>query len=191
MNLDTQDNEQVLVELIKKNDRQAMHVLYCRYIRYLTAICSRYISVEDDIKDILQNSFLQIFSSIGSFNYMGKGSIKGWMSRIVFNETIRFVKRNYNFKFVELGDDEFEIPDEMPAIDNIPPPVIHRFIRELPEGYRTIFNLYVIEEKKHKEIASLLGIKESTSASQFHRAKAMLAQKINNYFKSNQFQHER
>ena len=132
MNLDTQDNEQVLVELIKKNDRQAMHVLYCRYIRYLTAICSRYISVEDDIKDILQNSFLQIFSSIGSFNYMGKGSIKGWMSRIVFNETIRFIKRNYNFKFVELGDDEFEIPDEMPAIDNIPPPVIHRFIRELP-----------------------------------------------------------
>lgn len=177
------DNEQILLDLIKNNDHQAMHTLYCRYVRYLSAICSRYISLEDDIKDVLQDSFLKIFSSISSFNYRGSGSVKGWMAKIVLNETLKFVKRNYHFNFTELSNEELDIPDEMPSSENIPLPVIHQFIRELPDGYRAIFNLYVIEEKSHKEIAKLLGIKESTSASQLHRAKALLAKKIKNYLK--------
>ena len=83
----------------------------------------------------------------------------------------------------------WELPDtpddDMPEIEKIPQPAIMEMIRALPSGYRTIFNLYVFENKSHKEIADLLHIKESTSASQLHRAKAMLREEINRYNRSN------
>ena len=175
------DNEERLINLIKGGDEQAMRQLYCLYIRYLSAVCSRYIYSDEDIKDVLQDAFLKIFSSIDSFEYRGDGSLKGWMTKIVLNETLKFVKRNCRLDFVELRPEEIDIPDEEPNTEGIPPAVIHSMIRDLPDGYRTIFNLYVIEEKSHKEIAELLGIKINSSASQLHRAKAMLADKIKKY----------
>lgn len=177
------DNDELLLDLIKNNNEQAMHELYCRHIRYLTAVCSRYITNDDDVHDVLQDSFIKIFSSINSFQYKGNGSLKGWMTRITLNEAIKFIKRTCHFNFIELKKEEIDLPDEEPDTESIPPPVIYKFIRELPDGYRTIFNLYVIEGRSHKEIARLLGIKEGTSASQLHRAKAILADKINNYNK--------
>ena len=181
MTLSETDNEETLVRLIAGGDGQAMHTLYCRHVRYLSAVCSRYIRNDEDIKDVLQDAFLKIFSSIGSFEYRGDGSLRGWMTRIVLNEALGFVKRNSRLDLVELDPEETNIADEEPETEGIPSAVIHSMIRELPDGYRTIFNLYVIEEKSHKEIAELLGIKENSSASQLHRAKAMLAEKINRY----------
>ncbi len=175
------DNEETLAHLIADGDEQAMRVLYSRYVRYLSAVCSRYIHNDEDIKDVLQDAFLKIFSAVGSFEYRGDGSLRGWMTRIVLNETLEFIKRNSRLDFVELDPEETNIPDDEPETEGIPSAVIHSMIRELPDGYRTIFNLYVIEEKSHKEIAELLGIKENSSASQLHRAKAMLAEKINKY----------
>lgn len=174
------DNEERLINFIKDGNEQAMRQLYCRYVRYLSAVCSRYIYNDEDIKDVLQDAFLKIFSSVKSFEYRGDGSLKGWMTKIVLNETLKFVKRNCRLDFVELRPEEMDIPDEEPNTEGIPPAVIHSMIRDLPDGYRTIFNLYVIEEKSHKEIAELLGIKINSSASQLHRAKAMLAEKIKN-----------
>ena len=175
------DNEERLINLIKDGNEQAMRQLYCRYVRYLSAVCSRYIYNDEDIKDVLQDAFLKIFSSVKSFEYRGDGSLKGWMTKIVLNETLKFVKRNCRLDFVELRPEEMDIPDEEPNTEGIPPAVIHSMIRDLPDGYRTIFNLYVIEEKSHKEIAELLGIKINSSASQLHRVKAMLAEKIKKY----------
>lgn len=183
MDWNDSDREKRLIDLIKHGDRNAMQDLYCRYVRYLTAICGRYIPDEDNVRDVMQDSFLKIFSSIKNFQYRGKGSLKGWMTKIVLNETIKSVKQNCQFNFTELKNDETEIADDIPESENIPPQIIYKLIRELPDGYRTIFNLYVIEGKSHKEIAALLGIKESTSASQLHRAKAILAEKIRNYIK--------
>lgn len=158
-----------------------MRAVYSSYVHYLSAVCARYIPNDEDVKDVLQESFLRIFDGIGSFEYRGKGSLKGWLTKITVNEALKFIRRNDKIEFVDISSHQDIQPEEEPDIDSVPSSVIFRLIRELPDGYRTIFNLYVIENRSHKEIAALLGIKESTSASQLHRAKSLLATKIRQY----------
>ena len=174
-------SEEALVGQLRSGDDNALRLMYSRYIRYLTAVCSRYISGDEDVRDVLQNTFLKIFSSLDKFEFRGEGSLKAWISRILLNEIITFEKQNQKLDFVELNTETMDTPDEDPDSFDMPPEVIHKMIRELPDGDRTILNLYVIEEKSHREIAQLLGIKETSSASQLYRAKAMLAEKIRNY----------
>lgn len=175
------DNELQLLNLVKQGDPMAMRTVYSTYVRYLAAICSRYIVNNENVKDVLQDSFLKIFSGIASFEYRGKGSLKGWMTKITVNETLKFLQKNNRLEFVEISEQEHDRPDEELDVDVLPSSVLFDMIRELPDGYRTIFNLYVVENKSHKEIAKLLDIKESTSASQLHRAKSLLATKIRQY----------
>lgn len=163
-------------------DNAATEWIYRRYVQYLAAVCSRYITEEENIKDVLQESFIKIFSSLDSFKYRGEGSLKAWMARITLNETLRFIRNNSRFTLTCFDETDMNIAnsDNMET-EGIPTEMLYQFIRELPEGYRTVFNLYIIDDKSHKEIASILGIKENTSASQLHKAKAMLAQKIRQY----------
>ena len=104
------------------------------------------------------------------------------MSRIAVNESLMYLRKKKKTDFVEYQDN---LPDheneEEPDVGRVPADVIQRMIGELPDGYRTVFNLFVFEDKSHKEIAGLLGITESTSASQFHRARKILAGKIKEY----------
>lgn len=174
-------SEKELINLIHKEEQKAKYLMYKKYIRYLTAICSRYISCDEDIKDILQESFFKILTRIERFEYRGEGTLKAWMSRIVLNETLKWLKSNQRFEIVELDNERLDLTVTEPDTEGIPTDEIYKMIRELPVGYRTVFNLFVIEEKSHKEIAKLLGIKENSSASQLHRAKALLAEKINRY----------
>lgn len=162
-----------------------MKSLYATYVRYLAAICSRYITNQEDVKDVLQESFLKIFSGINNFEYRGEGSLRAWAARLTVNESLSFLKKNNRIVFVEPTVPIPDRPDENPDTDGIPAAAIHDMIRTLPDGYRTIFNLYVIEGKSHKEIAAMLGIKENSSASQLHRAKTMLAAKIREYQNDN------
>ncbi len=187
MAVDITDKEDILVERARTGDRSAQKTLYRLHIRYLTAVCTRYIINPEDVKDVLQESFMRIFSSLWAFEYRGPGSLKGWMSRIVVNQSMKFLERSGRMVFTELtSDTESSAGYHEPDLDEVPASVIHGLIRELPDGYRTIFNLYVIEEKSHKEIAGMLNIKESTSASQLHRAKSMLAAKIKDYQTTNE-----
>lgn len=180
------DSEGLLVERARAGERSAQKALYKLHIRYLTAVCSRYVVNQEDVKDVLQESFMRVFSSLGDFEYRGPGSLKGWMSRIVVNQSMKFLERNGRMVFTELPPDtDGTAVHEEPDLDEVPAQVIHGLIRELPDGYRTIFNLYVIEGKSHREIASMLNIRESTSASQLHRAKSMLAAKIKYYQTTN------
>lgn len=163
-------------------DNTATEWIYRKHVRYLSALCSRYITEDEDIKDVLQESFIKIFTSLDSFEYRGEGSLKAWMAKITLNETLKFVRNNSRLPIDSIDDKDTNIADgDSMETEDIPTDVLHRFIRELPDGYRTVFNLYVIDDKSHKEIAQLLGIKENTSASQLHKAKSMLAQKIKNY----------
>lgn len=177
-------NEEQLVSRVKDGDMVAARRLYDENVRYLSAICARYIQNDEDVKDVMQEAFATIFSKTASFEYRGEGSLRAWMARIVLNESLRHLKRSTRLTFTELDTGSVSIPDEV-ATDGIPADVIHRMIRELPDGYRTVFNLYVIEEKSHKEIAALLGIKPDTSASQLHKAKTMLYKKLIKYKNDN------
>ena len=180
-------SEQILIHKLKDGDREAMKNLYGLYSSYLTAVCSRYIPDYDSLKDILQDSFVKIFMSIDRFEYRGEGSLKAWIRKIAVNEALKFLKRSSKDNIVST-DSIPDIPDNQEEEDlkteDIPESVIQEMIKKLPDGYRTIFNLYVFEDMSHKEIASMLGIKENSSASQLHRAKAMLAKWINEYRKT-------
>lgn len=163
-------------------DNTATEWIYRKHVRYLSALCSRYITEDEDIKDVLQESFIKIFTSLDSFKYRGEGSLKAWITKITLNETLKFVRNNSRLPIDSIDDKDTNIADgDSMETEDIPTDVLHQFIRGLPDGYRTVFNLYVIDDKSHKEIAQLLGIKENTSASQLHKAKSMLAQKIKHY----------
>jgi len=176
------NKEQILTNRLLSKEETAWKELFEAYSGNLTSVCSRYIIEKEDVHDVLQNSFIKMFRSIESFECRGDGSLRAWMTRIVVNESLKYIKQNTDFK---LSLSESDIPDivdeEEPNLEEIPQSKIMKMIRALPDGYRTVFNLYVFEEKSHKEIAGILGIAENSSASQFHRAKAMLVQKIKEY----------
>lgn len=178
------NSEQRIAEGIRKGDNTAMRDFYALFADYLSAICARYVTDDDDIKDVIQDSMISIITHIDSFDYRGEGSLKAWATRIVINQALNFVqqqkKRNTMVTDQDLKDDT---PDEDPDVEGIPPDVLLEMIRQLSDGYRMVFNLYVMEGKSHKEIAQLLGIKEDSSASQLHRAKNILARKIKEYRK--------
>lgn len=186
-----ENNEQILVSRLSQKEEAAWKELFEAYSGSLAYVCSRYIIDRDQVNDVLQNSFIKMFRSIHSFEYRGNGSLKAWMTRIAVNESLQHIKQNSDFKIV---NDETDIPDveieEEPDLDEISQQEIMEMIRTLPDGYRTVFNLFVFEEKSHKEIAEILGIAENSSASQFHRAKLMLARKIKEYKMSKTAQYE-
>ena len=173
-----------ILKLIRSGDPSGTRKLYERYVGYLTAVCSRYVVDPDGVKDILQDAFIKIFNGMDGFDFRGEGSIKAWATRIVVNSSLKALKAKSRISFV---DDLPDTPEEeLPSLPDIPPGVIQDMIKALPDGYRTVFNLYVFEKKSHKEIASLLGIKEDSSASQFFRARNTLAKNIKAYIKEHE-----
>ena len=184
----TEDTERKIVDCARKGDQVAMRRIYDCYSRYLAATCSRYLPDSRDLRDVLQDSFIKIFTSLDRFDYRGEGSLKAWMRQISVNEALKLIRSRKKTETVEYKwdlPDKDEEEEEEPDVGNIPQPVVQEMIKALPDGYRTVFNLYVFEEKSHREIAELLGITESTSASQLHRARAILAKEIVEYEKNN------
>ena len=180
------DKEKRIAEGIRQGSHTAMKELYDEWSGYLFALCLRYVPDRETAGDILQDSLVKIFSNAGSFSYKGPGSLKAWISRIAVNEAMQYLRKKKGGEMIEYKDSLPDIVSEEPEeadIGKIPANVLQKMIEELPEGYRTIFNLFVFEEMSHKEIAAALGISESTSASQFHRARKLLARKIKEYGK--------
>jgi len=175
-----EQTEQHILRLVREHNSSAMRLLYDRYIGYMAAVCGRYVAEENDRKDILQDSFIKIMTSIGSFQHRGEGSLKAWMLRITVNESLRFIKKHTAERLIDCGDSLPDVADE-PDVEGIPDDEINSMILKLPPGYRAVFNLYVFEEKSHREIAEALGISENTSASQYLRAKQSLAKMIREY----------
>lgn len=179
--------EQRLLKRIGEGNSAALRQLYDCYAGYLTAVAARYIPDEDALKDVLQDAFVKILTTVKNFQYRGEGSLKAWMTRIVVNKALDCLAMNKKYESLVTDVDDEVVGEDVSSVnepddvDDVPMDIILEMIRRLPVGYRSVFNLYVFEGRSHKEIAKLLNIKESSSASQFHRAKAMLAREIKRY----------
>lgn len=179
--------EKKLAERCLQGDNKARRELYERYAGRMLAVCLRYIGDRETAEDLLHDGFLKIFSSFDKFSWRGEGSLRAWMERIMVNMSLQYLRRNDGQDHVCGLDnlpEAYNTPDPS-DVETVPLEVLMRFIGELPVGYRTVFNLYVFEEKSHKEIARLLGINEKSSASQLVRAKAALAAKVREWMKNN------
>lgn len=180
------NEEQRLVERLQKGDKSAAREFYALYADSLAGVCSRYIANEEDLKDVMQNALIHIFSHITDFKYHGAGSLEAWATKVVVNESLKFLRTKGQHESLKMGYEENDEADEaFPSISEIPPDVIQQMLSRLPIGYRTVLNLYVFEGKSHQEIAHLLGIKKDSSASQLHRAKKLLAKMISKYNENN------
>ena len=179
MSLLGHDSEQHILRLHAKGDTRFMDTLYGEYADYLAGVCSRYIRSEADMRDVLQEAFIRIFTRMSTFEYRGKGSLKAWITRVVVCEALRLLRNRTPVMFL---DPEIDVPcteEEEPDVECLSISQITESIRMLPPGYRVVFNLFAIEGKSHKEIAALLAITPGTSASQYHKARRMLAGILN------------
>lgn len=179
------NSEERLARRLRGGDPDALREFYAAYGERLAAVCYRYVPDRDDAKDVLQDSLINIVSHIDSFHYRGKGSLQAWAVRITVNESLKYLRRTQRSLFVRLDEEEFEWEsvesDKSIDTEDIPAEILYGMVADLPPGYRTVFNLYVIEGRSHKEIAEMLGIRPDTSASQLHKAKNMLAARIREY----------
>jgi RNA polymerase sigma-70 factor (ECF subfamily) len=136
---------------------------------------------------VLHDGFLQVFTQIGS--YSGKGSFEGWLRKIFVNlalENYRQEKKRFNFlnDYGKDNSDFWDTPeDDSLEVGDIPRQELLNIIREMPEGYRTVFNLVIFEDIPHKEIGAMLGITENASRSQYFRAKTFLQKKVQSMLK--------
>ena len=179
------NEEQRLVKRLQEGDKTAAREFYTRYGGSLAGVCVRYIADEEDVKDVIQNALVHIFSHITDFKYRGSGSMEAWVVRIAVNESLKFLRTKVQHELLQPDYDVIDDSEDDPSVRDIPPDIIREMLNRLPTGYRTVLNLYVFEGKSHQEIARLLGIKKDSSASQLLRAKSMLAQMIRKYNNNN------
>lgn len=169
-----------LIHECKKNNIKSQEQLYKLLAPKLFAVCLKYSRNYEEAQDNLQESFLVIFEKLNQFK--NTGSFEGWAKRIVINYVLQQYRNQKVFEIISekiAFEEEVEIDDENVSLE-----FLTKIIQELPDRYRIVFNLYVIDDYSHKEIADMLGITIGTSKSNLARAKAILKQKIelnNNY----------
>ena len=157
-----------IVVQCKRNDPNAQKQLYEAYKDILFATCKRYLKNEEDAEDVFVEAFFKIFSKINT--YKGNGSFEGWMKRITVNECLMFLRKNKNFN-LSIEANQLDFGKEESINSDINFNELLEIMDLLPVGYRTVFNMYVIEGYKHREIAKKLGISINTSKSQLLAAK--------------------
>lgn len=177
-------DEQSLAKYCLQKDRMAENELYMRYAARLYALCRRYISDEEEAKDMMLDTLIQALDKIHTYKYTGKGSLYAWISRIAVNKAINHIKRN-RWLTVPLDiwtQDNTPDPteDEMSVI---PKDRLREWIAELSDMRRAVFNLFCIDGYSHHEISKMLGISETGSSSILAKARKQLKEKIKQYLK--------
>ncbi|HVB04225.1 MAG TPA: RNA polymerase sigma factor [Chitinophagaceae bacterium] len=165
----------ILVERCRNGDRLAFRQLYDQYAKAMYNISLRMLGSQMDAEDVLQESFIQVFTHISGFR--GESSVGAWIKRIVINQCLNQWKKK-KISWIAM-DESSEFPEEEVmdegeftlAVDRI-----KETIQQLPDQYRIVFNLYLLEQHTHREIADLLGISESAAKTQYHRARKKIMQ---------------
>jgi len=167
-------DEEQLIAGCKEGKPWAQKEIFERYSGVMLSVCVRYVTDRETARDILQDGFIKLYTKIDTFS--GSGSFSGWIRRIFVTTSLEYLRQNDALKqrasIEEYGN---SIPDnDATILDKISADDLMECISKLPDGYRTVFNLYAIEGYSHPEIAEMLGINESTSRSQFMRARKIL-----------------
>lgn len=171
-------DEKELIANCIKGKRESQKELYTMFAPKMLGVCYRYATTFNSAEDILQEGFIKVFKNLSKFK--GQGSFEGWVRRIMVNTALDIIKKYNNYKNeMDIDDysDKIDVPED--ALDRLYSEDIVEAIRELPPGYKVVLNLYAVEGYSHKEIGEMLDITESTSRSQFSRAKVLLAKKLN------------
>jgi RNA polymerase sigma factor (sigma-70 family) len=182
----TVQSEQELIQGCLHGKRESQDILYKKYSPIVYGICLRYSKNHEEARDLMHDSFIKVFTGFKTFR--SDSSVKTWISRITVNHVINHLKRkvlkNINNDIYELNvvdEDSLDKYDDRESEINISTEDLLTLFQYLPDGYRTILNLFAIEKYSHKEIALTLGISENTSKSQLFKARKMLKELLNKY----------
>ena len=171
--------ESDLLKGCMEGDRRMQEELYRRFSPRMYAVCLRYAGNAEEAEDILQEGFIKIFKKLDSFR--SEGSFEGWVRRIFVNTAIEhFRRKRYLMPVTEKEENTLE-GKYLSVLDDLAARDILALVQELSPGYRTVFNMYVVEGYTHKEIADMLGISEGTSKSQLSRAKVILQDMVKKF----------
>ena len=169
-------SETDLIQGCISGNRQMQELLYQKYSSKMYGVCLRYSGNIEDANDLLQEGFIKIFKNLIKFR--GEGSFEGWIRRIFVNTSIEhFRKKVKLYNVTEVQENTIE-DDDLTILDTLAEKDIISLVNELSPGYKTVFNMHVIEGYSHKEIADILGINEGTSKSQLARAKGVLKKSV-------------
>lgn len=176
------ENEIELVEGCRAGMDSARRELYTLYSKQMLAVCYRYTGDMDAAYDVLHDGVIKIFTH---FTFRGECALGTWVTRVMVTQAIDYLRKQQRFNRLVVTEEQLpDIADETEVAEagsRLSEELLMKFVAELPDGCRTVFNLYVFEEKSHKEIAELLHIKEHSSTSQLHRAKSLLVKRIKEY----------
>lgn len=164
--------EAQLIVALKRGESRAHKVVYERYAGKMLAICTRYCANRADAEEIMLDGFMRVFDKIEQFRE--EGSFEGWIRRIMVTESLMFLRKSKQWRHEVPLEDVTVESDYVWADTAVNENDLLRIVNQLPDGYRTVFNLYAIEGYPHADIAEMLGISEGTSKSQLSRARTML-----------------
>jgi RNA polymerase sigma factor (sigma-70 family) len=162
-----------------EGDRRMQEELYRRFSPRMYAVCLRYAGNAEEAEDILQEGFIKVFKKLESFR--GEGSFEGWVRRIFVNTAIEHFRRKRYLQPVTEKEENTIEGKSLSALDGLAEKDILALVQQLSPGYRTVFNMYVVEGYTHKEIGDMLGISEGTSKSQLSRAKVILQDMVKQF----------
>jgi len=162
-----------LIKEAKQGSAAAQKCLFDQWAEKMLLVCRRYVKNSEDAEELLLDGFYKFFKKIAAFNYQRDAALYVWLKRIMINECLMFLRKKNVFTIVTDAT-AAEVPLQEEALNNLSAGEIFNLIIQLPVGYRTVFNLHVIEGMSHLEIAKLLGISPGTSKSQFSKAKVLL-----------------
>jgi len=165
-----------VLEGCRSNDRKAQEMLYRSFSSKMMAVCLRYANSRFEAEDMLQQGFIKVFRNIEQF--AAKGSLEGWVRRIMVNTAIELSRKNINFQDIDEVKESSLSVSQLFEIDGLEVKDLLKMIQELAPGYRLVFNMYAIEGFSHKEIARALNISENASKSQLSRARMRLQERI-------------
>ena len=169
-------SEKQLIKSCLNGDRRAQEELYNLYSRKMLGVCLRYVGDRETARDLLQDGFVKVFTTLHL--YSGTGALEAWMRTIFVNYAIEHMRKKDILRDSANLESISELTEEETAVSKLSAEQIMELVQQLPSGFRTVFNLYAVEGYSHKEIGEMLKITESTSRSQYVRAKQWLRKQM-------------